>query len=288
MAGREGSRPGVLVDPAHNLWFVHSPSAYVKHTADFRITVGPPPERVGKELALDVSLPQPGLAAGQGYVFWRLNAGPWQGGVAPGKVTIALGETGDYNVELIGADPMGCATPQPVKLSVHAQVPVAHTALTGQGPYTVKDVVWVAPVKAVPSSPDAQVWIEYRIDDGQWRTAQDGKVPTGSLKPGRHTAEFAANEKDGLRDKTPVRVEFDYAPDYAFIVESRMAALTGQDQDAARRAMDEVRSAGPDALPVLQRKLDEARKSGRTAADLEGAIEKLNEPAPPARPGGEK
>jgi hypothetical protein len=122
MEGREGYGSRVMVDPARNLWLVWNGDAYVKHTRALRIAAAQAVERVGKELALDVRVEEPGLEAGQGYVFWRLNAGDWQGGVAPGKVGIPLAADRDCTVELIGVDPQGCVTAQPLELAVRAGV----------------------------------------------------------------------------------------------------------------------------------------------------------------------
>jgi len=41
--------------------------------------------------------------------------------------------------------------------------------------------------------------------------------------------------------------------------------------------MDEIRSAGPDVMPVLERKLQEARRAARMARELQRAIEQLSE-----------
>ena len=129
LEGREGFALQVMVDPAHNLVFMQDRSAFIKRTGDFRIVAGPAPDRVGKVLPLDVRLEQPGLDAGKGYVFWRTNDGPWQGGVPPGKVEVTFAESGRYRVELIGVDPLGGVTPQPVKLSVRAAGPDAAPVL---------------------------------------------------------------------------------------------------------------------------------------------------------------
>jgi len=267
----------ILVDGAHNLWFVRSFTVFIKRMDEFRVAADPIPERVTGGLSLNVRLEEPGLPAGQGYVFWRINDGPWRGGLPPGEVPIPLDESGDYRVELIGVDPQSGVTPQPLNFSFGVRLAIPETQVTVQGPYTVKDVFWQVPVKAVPSSPEARCTIMYRIDGGEWQSAEGGRARTGGLPPGRHTAEFAARQQGGLRDQSPVRVEFDYRPDYEFIVESRMDALSDPDPEVARRAMDEIRSAGPDVMPVLERKLQEARRAARMARELQRAIEQLSE-----------
>jgi hypothetical protein len=270
----------IVADRAGNLWVSSLRRVFMKRTDQFRITAGPAPAQVGASLKLDVSLSEPGLAKGQGRVFWRIGDGSYQGGMEPGTLEITFEQSGNHKVEVIGVDLQGAVTPEPLRLSVRSTVSPPQTRPDGNGPYTVKDVVWKAPVTAVPSAPGMKCTIAYRIDNGEWRTAEGGLARTGGIELGRHAAEFAAQQEDGLRDKSPVRVEFDYKPDYDFIVDSRMDALGSDDAETARRAMEEIGSAGPGVLPVLERKARQAADARRQADDLRRAIEALNdEPA---------
>jgi hypothetical protein len=81
-------------------------------------------------------------------------------------VTIAFPASGEYQVELVGMDPMG-GTSEPLTLAISAIVPIPETRLARDGPYTVNDVVWQAPAEAVPSESGAVAELAYRIDGGE-------------------------------------------------------------------------------------------------------------------------
>jgi hypothetical protein len=166
-------------------------------------------------------------------------------------------------------DPMG-GTSKPLTFAVTAEVRLPETKLTAPGPYLVKDVVWEAPAVAVPSVNGAAAELAYRVDGGEWRIARHGKVVFGGLEPGEHLVEVAAKEGAHL-DPTPLRLTVTYAPDFDFIVASRLDIIAGPDLDRTKEALDEIHLAGPAVVPILEKRLAEAR----TAATLTGALETL-------------
>jgi len=110
---------GIFEDAAHNLWIVGA-GYFMVRMADFRVRLGEAPAKVGGTLKVKASLDRPGLAPGQGRVFWRVDDSPWQGGDPPGLVTVPFTTVGRHRVEFLGMGPLGGTTPQTAKLSVEA------------------------------------------------------------------------------------------------------------------------------------------------------------------------
>jgi len=282
LAGQEHDIRSVIEDRARNLWidagwYAGARHVFLRRLSDFRIRVDNVPAKVKGSLRLTAEPLLPGLEASGLRVFWRFGGQPWRGGEPGPKVTIAFPASGEYQVELVGMDPMG-GTSEPLTLAISAIVPIPETRLARDGPYTVNDVVWQAPAEAVPSESGAVAELAYRIDGGEWKTAREGKVITGGLEAGEHLIEIASQEGEH-RDPTPLRLTVTYAPDFALIVESRLDIIAGPDADRARAALDEIRTAGPAVLPVLRERLAEARKAARLTAPLEqllGALEDGN------------
>jgi len=278
--------PGVFEDRAHNVW-TWGPATFMKRLAGFRVRLGQAPAKVGRALSVDVALDLPGLAPGRGYVFWRVDSGPWRGGGPPGETRLRFTTNGMHRVEFLGMDTLGGTTPRTASLSVEATMPLPDTRLSAQGPFTLDDVTWRPPVEAVPSWPGEAPKLEYRLDGAQWQPLRDA-VLLHRLAPGAHEAEFAAVEEGKYRDASPVRVEFTYAPDFERIVGRRLDALLGPDPIRAAAALRELKAAGPGVVDALRRRLERIRQDAAAAGRLEQLMEWIKEdqePEPqPARP----
>jgi hypothetical protein len=118
LQGKNASIGQVLAGPGGRLWFIYSFSgatcAYGKRLDEFTVSVEAGDRREGA-LTLNVVLHEPGLEEGRGYVFWRINGGPYEGGGAPGAVEVRAGAREEYDIEVIGVDPQGCVTPRPYR-----------------------------------------------------------------------------------------------------------------------------------------------------------------------------
>ena len=171
----------------------------------------------------------------------------------------------------MGMDPLGGAS-EVLTFAVDATVPLPDTKLVQEGPYNVRDVVWVAPVELIPSEPGVAVQLAYRVDEGPWEVAGEGKtILMGGQEPGNHVVDIAAQEGKEYRDPTLVRLDVEYVPDFEFIVNSRLATIIGDDPEQVQTALSEIETAGPAVIPIIKRKLAEVRE----AAQLIGPLEKL-------------
>jgi hypothetical protein len=243
---------------------------FLKRLNNFRLDVEGVPAQVKRSLAVAIEPTLPGLPAEKLRLFWRFKGAQWCGGDPAKKLTVPFPETGRYEIEVVGMDAIGGIS-QTAALVVNAVVPLPETTLTEEGPYEANDVVWRLPAEAVASEPDAVPELAYRVDGGAWRLAGDSKsLPIGGFEPGVHVIEIATQEGDAWRDLTPLRLSVKYAPDYNFIVESRLDILASGDAKRAEAALAEIHMAGPEVIPILSEKLAEARKWSR-------AIERLTE-----------
>ena len=286
----------IFEDRAHNLW-VNGGTYFMKRLSDFRLRVGDAPAQVGRVLTVETALDLPGLKPGQGYVFWRVDGGDWQGGGPPGRIAVRFSEKGLHRVELLGMDTLGGTTPENAFLTVRATASLPGTRLTARGSPTVNDVSWRPPVEPVPSGEGQSPALLWRLDDGEWQPLEDGVLLLGGLRPGAHVAEFAAVEEKQYRDAKPVRVEFTYAPDYELIVARRMDDLLGGDVIKSADAQRELSAAGQGALDELRRRLTQLSKEGQATDRLRQVLLRLEEdqrPSPgtptarPRRPDGSR
>ena len=137
-------------------------------------------------------------------------------------------------------------------------------------------MIWRAPIKIVPSEPGAETCLLYRIDGGTWRLASSSRyVVLGRISPGSHAIEFAAREQRDFRDPTPVRIGVVYAPDPEHIVSSRLKPLASTNARTASWARSSIMMAGPVVIPVLEKKLAEAKGQPTLAARLKALLAEL-------------
>jgi hypothetical protein len=132
------------------------------------------------------------------------------------------------------------------------------TSIQGPVETQVRDLCWAVPATAAFSPQGHDIRLEYRLNQGDW-SVLDPRVglPFGGMAPGRYVVEVATVEDEYWRDPSPVRFEVEYAPDYEFVVESRMARLTGDDPADARRALEEIESGGAPAQAALRARQQE-------------------------------
>ena len=278
----------VLEDRARNLWFDLGtergvPRAVRKQLSGFRLALGVVPDEAVGTVDLTVAPVLPGLTPDAMRVLWRFRDGPWQGGAGGSEVSVAFPADGDYAIELVGMDRQGGLS-EPAVVAVRARVPVPDTVLTANGPFRVTDILWRVPVKLVPSSPEAEPLLLYRIDGGSWRSARSRQyIGMWTLTPGTHAVELAARESRVYLDPTPVRATVVYAPDAEEIVARRLKLLASAESKVASRAMADIALAGPQILPVVQRHLAKATKGSALATRLASLLARLQrkyEPKP--------
>ena len=282
----------VLEDRARNLWFDLGtergvPRVVRKRLSGFRLALGAVPDEAVRTLDLTAEPELPGLTPDAMRVFWRFRDGQWQGGASGSEVTVAFPAGGDYVIELAGMDRQGGLSETAV-IAVRARVPTPDTVLTAEAPFRITDILWRVPVKLVPSSPEAEPLLLYRIDGGSWRSARSRKyIGMWTLAPGPHVVELAARESRVYRDPTPVRIAVIYSPDPEGIVSRRLKLLASSESKAVARAMADIALAGPRVLPVVQRHLAKAEKGSALAARLASLLARLRrkyEPKPKTEP----
>jgi hypothetical protein len=275
----------VIEDRAHNLWldagwYRGARHVFVKRLHDCRLNTTDVPQEVKRSVRITAEPTLPGLNPSRLRLCWRLNTGPWRIGDPGQAITLRFFTPGEYHLELMGLDQHG-ATTQIATLVVNATVPLPDTRLVEAGPYTVKDVVWKALVEPVPCEVGNQPTLVYRIDGGEWQAARDdNRIPLGGLQPGSHMVEIAAQEDEAYRDPTPLHLDLYYDPDFQFIVQSRLEALSCGDPARAQQALQEIRMAGPQVIPILERTLSGAREAAALVRPLEQLIRELAPQSP--------
>ncbi|MCK4324773.1 MAG: hypothetical protein KAW89_09605, partial [Armatimonadetes bacterium] len=280
LAGRENDIAMIIEDRARGLWIRprrHGPADLVFHKRldDFTLQVEGLPTEANRSVCLTVEPRLPGLESEELRLFWRFADSPWRGGHCGNSITIHFPSSGQYKIELMGMDPLGGAS-QVLTFAVDATVPLPDTKLVQEGPYKVRDVVWMAPVELIPSEPGVAVQLAYRVDEGPWEVAGEGKtIPMGGREPGNHVVEIAAQETEEYRDPTPVRLDIEYVPDFEFIVSSRLGTIIGDDPEQVQTALLEIETAGPAVLPIIKRKLAEVREAARLVGPLEKLLREI-------------
>jgi len=266
----------VLDDGSHNLW-IHAGGRrlFRKRLDRFALKATEVPEEVKRSVEIEVEPVLPGLDPQSLRLFWRFKGGPWRDGNVGKSLTIRFPRSGEYRIEVLGMEPLGGITRETWKFVVNATVPLPDTELTVEGPYTLRDVVWVAPAKPIASEPGATPRLTYRIDGGVWKMAPAGRIPIGESEPGAHQVEIAAEEQGYYRDPTPLRLSIFYEPDFHFIVASRLDMLAGDDRPKADHALSEIKMAGRQIIPVLREELTKARKAARLSGVLEQVLREL-------------
>jgi len=270
----------IIEDRERNLWvdagtYGGARHVFLKRLHDFRLKVHDFPAEVKRAVCITADPLLPGLDADKMRLFWRFEGGSWQGGDQGNSVKIAFSKPGSHSIELLGMDRQG-GTSERVTLAVKATVPLPETRLVEDRRFTIKDVVWAAPVELVPTERDACPQLSYRIDSGQWQAAsEDHIIPVAGLEPGKHVIELAAVEEEFYRDLSPLRLRVRYAPDFNFIVQCRLDMLACDDRALRDKAFAEIRMAGPEVIPILEEKLREAREAMKLVRPLEGFLRQI-------------
>lgn len=268
---------GVYEDGDANIWYeLRGDGVFVQSLAGFTLEFAPPPAEVVRRLTLDIKTPLAGVAAEELRVFWRLNGGAWQGGDRGGHVDVRFPETGDYTVELLALEPRGGSSAIS-ELQVHATVPLPETIWTGEPAVTVTDVIWEPDIQLEPGVEGVPVTLAYRVTGGPWVMAAGRHIPVARFCPAGEpiTLELATQERDGLRDPSPVTITVTYQPDYEAMIDARLNDLSSQDQHQRERAMQELKLAGPELAPLLKQAAEEARRAYSRAALLENLARQI-------------
>jgi hypothetical protein len=291
-----------LVDPAqpaledrgHNLWFEtnrcasareakegswrHVRYVFMKRMTDFELKVSELPSQAKRSVTVKAETLWAGEPETGSRLFWRFGGSRWRGGAEGDSVTIDFPHAGRYIVELVGMGPLGGTTTGTAKFVVDASFPLPDTILKKEGPYLSKDILWEIPAEAAPSEPGQKASLAYRINGGEYRDAYKGTmVCFAGLEPGNYRVEAAACEDGRYYDPTPLVLNVNYAPDFDWVVESRLGAILGDDVDAAQAALSEIKMAGDDVVAVLRTKLAEYRRGVRLVPILEGLLQELEE-----------
>jgi hypothetical protein len=154
------------------------------------------------------------------------------------------------------------------------------------GPMTVEDITWTPPVWAKPSDPKEQAEVVYRTGDEGWQSLTEDRIPMTRFQPGTFEVELTAQEEGFFRDPVPVRLKVTYAPDARHIVEKRMAALAGKDEHQSWVVRQELMTAGPLIVPIVQEKLREGVDNPRVREAFEAVIAKYGKAAAGEKAGG--
>ncbi|MFO7958476.1 MAG: hypothetical protein R6X33_15415 [Candidatus Brocadiia bacterium] len=274
------------VDRAGNLWLdctgsAGSHSIFVKRTDAFHLAVDDIPPEVGRTIEVDFRASEPGVKPDDFHLFWRFRGGAWQEATADEPVLVRFTESGRYELEFLAMDPHGATSGRPVRHVVRAEVALPDTILVEGEPLRVRDIFWRPPVRAVPSADGQEPVLFWRMEGGEWQRLSQGGVSFAGQEPGEYALEFVAREEGVYGDPTPLRVSVEYAPDYEFIVESRLDQLTSHEHKRRQRAIDAIKAAGPEVIPILKEKLEAAREAARRAGILQTLVREL-EPHPEA------
>lgn len=306
LLGKEHSVIQVLEDRAHNLWFyLHlrppGKQVFMKRLSDFELRAKEIPPTAKRSVTVRVEPFCGDEIQPRATLFWRVNAGPWQGGRTDRTVTVDFFREGKYELEFVGMNLLGGTTPKPVSFAVDVSVPFPETTLASEGPYRVEDILWQSPAKAMPSEPGETPCLAYRIKGGSWQPAYKGEfLSFGELDPGNYRVEVAAVEAEKWYDPTPLAFEVTYAPDYERIVDQRLGTmreharlgtthfrmlqeliehdphfLGWRDAEEVKAAMAELKMAGPSAVPILKKRLVKAREEAALVLVLQRLLDEL-------------
>lgn len=306
LLGKEYSVIQILEDRAHNLWFyfhlhTRGKQVFMKRLSDFELRAKEIPAEAKRSVTVRVEPFLGGEIQPDATLFWRVNAGPWQGGLTDRTVTVDFFQAGKYEFEFVGMDPLGGTTPNPLRFSVDVRVTFPETNFAAEGPYEVEDILWQIPAKAVPSQPGETPTLAYCIKGGPWQFAYKGEfLSFGDLEPGDYRVKVAAVEAEKWYDPIPLMFEVTYAPDYERIVDQRLATMREHarlssrhfrtfqqliehdsdflgwgDSEEMRAAMAELKMAGPSAVPILEKRLAKAREEAALVLILQRLLDEL-------------
>jgi hypothetical protein len=273
----------------------------MKRLSDFELKAEDIPAEAKRSVTVRVEPFLGGEIQPDATLFWRVNAGPWRGGLTDRTVTVDFFQAGKYELEFVGMDPLGGTTPNPLRFSADVRVTFPETTLASEGPYRVEDILWQSPAKAMPSEPGETPCLAYRIKGGSWQPAYKGEfLSFGELDPGNYRVEVAAVEAEKWYDPTPLAFEVTYAPDYERIVDQRLGTmreharlgtthfrmlqeliehdphfLGWRDAEEVKAAMAELKMAGPSAVPILKKRLVKAREEAALVLVLQRLLDEL-------------
>jgi len=271
----------VLEDRAHNLWidagwYAGAEHVFMKRLDDFRVKTQKVPSEAKRAVTISTESFLGGQRQSGTRLFWRFERGYWNGGEPADSVTIYFRNDGCYKIEVLGMGPLGGTTPESLRFTIDAAVALPETVLTKKGPYVCKDVTWEVPAKAIPSEPGEVPHLTYRVNDGEWQVAYKGQmIAFGGLQAGEYRVEVAAREDEVYYDRTPLVFDVKYAPDYDWIVESRLDIITGEDTEQAKDALSEIKMAAANVVPILEEKLAEVRRAAKLVSILEQLLREL-------------
>lgn len=284
--GRTSKLRRATIDRAGNLWLDFSgyggtKGVFVKRTEAFHLVAHDMPEEAGRSLRAEIRVSEPGVNPDDFHLFWRFRGDAWQEAPADEPILVRFMKSGRYELEFLAMDPHGATSGAPLRHVVRAEFALPDTVLVEGEPLRSRDVFWRPPVRAVPSEDGEEPVLFWRMEGGEWQRLSEAGVSFGGQEPGEYALEFVAREEELYADPSPLHVRVEYAPDYQFIVESRLAQLTSHEHKRRQRAIDAIKAAGPEVVSILKEKLQEAREAARRAGILQTLVREL-EPQPEA------
>jgi len=279
----------VKEDRAGGLWFftryAESTRVYYHDQGQIELNADRVPDTCERELVVKISILPERMAQGI-RIFSRVNDGVWSpAGADAESCTLRFPTSGEYACQ-ITALRMGGRIGKDVSFRVQADVRLPDTVLAGPQDevFNVDTLEWLAPVEIRKTTEAKTVDLLWRITGGEWRRVAAGTtvVPMSGLDRGEYTIELCAQENKFWRDPSPVQARIRYTPNYEKIVSSCLLDLTSEDTGRREIARQELRDLGPKAVPILERRLQEAEEAAKQMGALREALRELRGQSPKA------
>lgn len=266
----------VKEDRAGNVWFVClSGQAYICKASELHLRVDGIPTECTREWRPQIFV-SPDIGMDRVRICWRVSEGPWTAGERGEVPVVRLLRSGDVRCDFALMHACGAVAPVFHSSEVRAGVDFPETELTGSDFLNLKEPLWFPPVQPVPSRLQGTVELAWRIGARDWEVLSPGSpLVMPELEPGMYEVQFAGLEEGLWYDPTPVTIQLIYSPDYGRFFRRRFDDILSEDQEASRKAIEEIKLFGATAIRMLEWEIKRAERAKQSEQVLRELLKRL-------------